>query len=53
MNNVPTTAGLTEQEQRVLTDLICFLFEHKKTLTDIYDKITMHDVVAIKNKVED
>jgi len=36
---------LTEQEQKILTNLICFLFEHRRTITEIYDKVTMYDVV--------
>jgi len=43
---------LTQQEQDVLLDLICFLFEHKKVLTSLYDKLTMNDVVCYKRKIE-
>jgi len=44
--------SLTEQEQEVLLNLICFLFENKKALTSLYDKLTMNDTVCYKQKSE-
>ena len=43
---------LSEREQMVLANLICFLFEHEETLKEIYNKITMQDTVYYVSKKE-
>lgn len=41
---------LSENEQEALVNLICFLFENENELRDIYDKVTMNEVVYYRSK---